>query len=181
MAETNLNKYLRPELERLGERTVRDLKRSLIALDHVDTETLLRSIRHKVVIRSNSDFEIQLFWNTNSNSPRGVNYGDLLNKGNQNGWLSKAGQKRLIAWVKRKLPLTTRAGRKRPDSPEEVAFLIQRSWAKGNKYPSQGEEWADRVLDDAESAESKRILGAALARAYQNYLDEVIKNTKQKR
>jgi len=177
VAETNLNKYLRPELNKVGDAAVKKLKASLVRLGHVNTEKLLESIRYQVVIKSNTDFEIRLFWTTRGNAPRGIVYGDFLNTGNQNTWLSEEGRKRLVAWVRRRMGVGGKKGNR-------IAYAIQKSWVKGTRYPSKkfgGKGWANRALQSVEQGETKKILSDALTTAYQKYLDEIFKNAQRKK
>ena len=96
MADTLLNKFLRPELEKVGERYVRNLRKRLSKEGKgIDTfENLSKSIKYSVVIKSNNEFEIRLSWKA---------YGDALNEGsNDVNYLPREGTSRLSRWLEKK-------------------------------------------------------------------------------
>jgi hypothetical protein len=173
VAETNLNKYLRPQLEKVAIRYVRNLQASLDrgrANGRItDTGKLSKSIRSKVIIRSSADFEIQLSWE---------DYGDSLNFGADLGFLSKAGSKRLEEWVVHKLGkerfTRSRKGR-RVNNARRIAFAIQNNWARGGRFPStksNSKGWASIALRSREIADTRKALEENLTTAYNKFIQD---------
>ncbi len=177
MAETNLNKYLRPPLEKVAARYVRNLQRSLDRRGINDTEKLSKSITAKVIIRSSADFEIQISW---------AKYGDSLNFGADVGFLNGPGRKRLEDWVVRKLgkqKYTQRAGGKRVNNARRIAYAIQQNWVRTGKFPSnksKGRGWASTALRSRELADTKKALAENLTTAYAKFMSDKFKELAKK-
>ena len=177
MAETNLNKYLRPLLLKVAERYVRNLRASLYRREINDLEKLSKSITADVVIKSSADFEIRISW---------LEYGDSLNFGADVGFLDEAGKRRLEAWVVRKLGedkyIRGRNG-KRVNNARRIAYAIQKNWVRTGKFPSnksKGRGWASTALRSREIADTKKALQENLTTAYNQFVQDKIKALNKK-
>ena len=131
MAKTNLEIYLRPRLNAIGERKVAQLRASLTRQGHrTKADTLYNSIKFKVTIRSSADFTIEFFWLSNNFRH---NYGDALNFGADVGYLDEAGQARLQRWVEEKFNIHE-SGAKRKRVIKRIASNLQTKWKRKGKF-----------------------------------------------
>ena len=178
MAETLLNQFLRPELKKVADRVVINLKNSLRSRNLIDKERLINSVRAEVVIKSTSDFEIRLFWR---------DYGNSLNFGADVGYLSKAGQTRLERWVVEKLRQpqykTTEKTGKRYNNARRIAKAIQTKWAKTGKFPSsisRGRGWASVALRSRGAADLQKLTSTALGVAFRKFTESKVRDANKR-
>ncbi len=183
MAATNLNKYLRPRLEQVAIRKVQQLRNSLDRKNVNDLGKLRASVGYKVVVNSVGDFRIDFTWKQ---------YGDFLNEGRDDmGFLNTTGRAKLVAWVRRKIDLSEFKQREYPKSrkasnaylAKRVAFMIQRSWSKGERYPSRrfnSKGWANVAFGSREIAESRRLILESLNTAFNKYIQDVRRAQRKK-
>jgi len=171
VAKTNLEIYLRPKLEAIGERKVRQLKASLDRQGHVDSGKLRESIKYKVIIRSSADFTIEFFWLSNNFRH---NYGDALNFGADVGYLDEAGQARLQQWVGKKFNINE-SGAKRRRVIKRIAYNIQRKWIRKGKFPLTRKGWASIAFSSTFVASTRILVAAALTTAFNAYKDDLVR------
>lgn len=172
MAKTNLEIYLRPRLNAIGERKVAQLRASLVRQGHVTkAETLYKSIDYKVTIRSGADFSIQFFWLSKNFRH---NYGDALNFGAEVGYLDEAGQARLERWVGEKFNINE-SGAKRRRSIKRIAFNIQRKWVRKGKFPLTRKGWATIAFSSKFVADTRLLVTSALGAALKAYKEDLVR------
>lgn len=168
MAKTILQTLLRKELNKVGERYVRNLKKSLERRGINNTGVLRDSIKFDTIIKSAADFEIRLTWK---------NYGDTLNQGAVDmGRISDAGFARVQRWVENKLGkprYITGSGGRRVKNSKKIAFAIIKSWRK-RKFPSRESNargWATSALRSREIATTKVAVATALQTAFKRFTE----------
>jgi len=171
VAKTNLEIYLRPKLEEIGKRKVRQLKASLDRQGHVDSTKLRESIDYKVIIRSSADFTIEFFWLSNNFRH---NYGDALNFGADVGYLDEAGQARLQQWVGKKFNINE-SGAKRRRVIKRIAYNIQRKWIRKGKFPLTRKGWASIAFSSTFVASTRILVASALTTAFNAYKDDLVR------
>ena len=169
MAKTLLNTLLRKELNKVGNRYVKNLKASLLRRNINYENKLSNSVDYKVIIRSAADFQINIFWRS---------YGDVLNQGADDmGKISDGGFKRVQRWVEKKLgePRYKRGKRgKRIQNSSKIAYAIVKSWRK-RRFPStksRGIGWASTALRSRELADTKVAVATALQTAFNNFVKQ---------
>lgn len=179
MSATLLNKFLREELTKVGERVKKNLQNSIINRNLIGSPSanLLKSIDYQVLIKSSSDFEIRLFWK---------DYGDSLNFGADVGWLSRAGQSRLERWVvyKLKVPQFTQNKKgRRINNARKISRAIQAKWNRTGKFPStisRGRGWASVALRSKGAADIRAITSEALGVAFRKYMEARVREENRK-
>lgn len=162
---TAFKDYLRDELRKVGERKVDQLKASLLRNDNIDTKALYNSIRYKIVV-NNNDFYVQFTW---LDGRYRIDYGSVLNLGSTNmGMPDDAGQRRLMAWAKRRIRLDLKPGQSEKSAYRRFVYLMALKWRSRRKFPRR-RGWANVAFGSRAIADLRRLTFNSLDKAFDRW------------